>query len=718
MNYVALDTETTLIADRQGIWKVKGNYHTGTVGRAERKLRACYTSPYETPELVLGSWCTGDEQGVLMRDDFLACVAVWLARDDAHLVMHHAPFDVDVILRAAPDLREPMLQALAAGRIHDTKVMDVLDRLFRGYFDTPRPPKWELPQVQPRSLAELAEEHAGMVLNKDDALRLNFGQFLGKSSIPAEFEKYAVEDAIATYKVWHSLLLGCTSPTLWGEPAQTRADVLMQALDTWGVCVDREEAKRLHGLFSADIGPLQDGLVAAGLAAWEPVPGTTSKERISRCDPIDWAPLSLADPEWIVRIKTFQKHSVREVARRRFHLYQNAVRERLNTTVVPGMSEPPKTTDTGLLSLDPEYWADFVEDDGAGLITWKEHEKLKKILNTYLELYSRVDIVYPKVWPLKAKSGRMAYSNPNLQNVPKQKHGLRSLFVPHPGHYFVVADYNAQEVYTLCEVMHTMGLVGPLFEVLSSSEDIHYQNAARLLGKAVADVTKPERQLAKVLIFGVGGGLGPKKLAMLAHTVYNVDMTIEEARARKRQFLRVFWDIDAYLRRLQTDLDTDLKRTTGNGLDYWRRFLGVDAPGVMAVKEAFRKHEDVAVRQILWEAERSLCVTLPTSGRVRKGCLFTEGANTYFQGSAADVTKLAVANCLADGIRVVLVVHDEIVAEFPEGYPPEDAKRLVESHMLNAFRALCPKVGPYARVEAEAPLSRWGKATDKEGHTI
>ena len=62
-----------------------------------------------------------------------------------------------------------------------------------------------------------------------------------------------------------------------------------------------------------------------------------------------------------------------------------------------------------------------------------------------------------------------------------------------------------------------------------------------------------------------------------------------------------------------------------------------------------------------------------------------------------------------------MLVHDELFTEAPPDAVQEEA-RLLEEDMLAAFRLICPDVGPYARVDISAGLTKWGEATDKDGN--
>lgn len=854
MRYIAIDTETTLIEDHEGVVKANGRYVPDR--GSDRRPDFIVTAPYKTPRLIVGSWAMEVEKLtglVLQRDHMIAQVRHNLRDVGTHIVFHNAPFDVDVFCEAAPDLWPLFLHALEQDRIHDTMWLDMLVRLADGVFDIPKweAGQWVTTQFQQRSLETLAKEYCGIELNKDPNVRLGFAQFEDKP-LPDNFREYALEDAKATYSVWQALVARCPPDgKLLGEPLQTRAAVALQRLNKRGVRVDRNEAARLRALFEQDMPELQAQLVRAGLGEWVPQPGTRKAARFDGVKRIadvatgaeitstDW---QLWEDGKLRRERIFKNHWVVVAADPQFHLGQNLVRRELEQ-LVPLLPEPPPRTETGMLSLDGEWWAKHLPADHAGLNAWERHEKLKKIIGTYLKLYSSIDEVFPRWRLLGARSGRMSCAGPNVQNVPKTRHGIRSLFVPRPGYCFIKADYSYMELVTLTEVMCGFGIKGPMYDAIQNG-DPHTSTAALLLNtelipwrpitsillrdfcavdnytleriagsyplpgegtlasrlmateslltampsssgsvqlrqecssvidvttlaalirntslltllpataviwlrKAVAGevrltsldlalligreasawiaththgdvvgVSKLERQGAKALNFGIGGGLGAAKLAVYAEKTYGVKMTPDESREKRARFLQIYPDVADYLRLMNVDLNAGLIKLTGRGIGGWKKELGVDGT-IMDLKKAMRNHPLPEIRGVLLRSEHALKVELP-GGRRRDGCLFSEGANTYFQGLASDVTKQACFLAEKNGLRTVMVVHDEIVIETTPECAPGDTNRL-EWCMLEAFRQLCPNVGRFAKVEVSGPLDRWGPATDKNGKVV
>jgi DNA polymerase I-like protein with 3'-5' exonuclease and polymerase domains len=702
--FVACDTETTMIEDRKQL---------------RQKSSIINLSPYVVPKLILGTWCTEDGLNGLDRQDaFCARVRQWLQTPDVHLVFHHAPFDLRVLLKHDPTLRVYIEGALSEGRIHDTKVMDILIRLRDGYFDMPVFPQYETPQVVPRSLKELALEYARMELSKDDEVRLHFDRYADPAvPLPSEFFEYAIRDAIATMAVWQSMLRqlhpGAEMETYLSEPRQVRCDYAASYLDEKGVRIDQDEARRLRDIFVKDLDPLHLRLVAAGLGEWLPlVEGRLQVEDRPELVPSIWT----YHEGWMYR-RTVYKTKGRDPKTIRaipvFHLSTIELRRRLENVPVTGFKKLPRTP-TGLISLDAEWWKDNIPADDDGLHAWLELEKLRKILGTYLDLYAQVSHIYPKWKTLGARSGRWSCSSPNVQNIPKRKHGIRSLFVAEPGTTYVRADYSCQELLTLAQAMKDMNIVGPLLAGIQKGADLHKQTASLLLRIPESEVTKDARQTAKAVNFGVPGGLGPTKLADYAKKEYGIAWTPLQAKQVRLDFLKAYPDIRAYLERLQFSFAEALETLTHRSVAWWARDLGCQNDA-WSVKEALFKSDNVALQELVEKVQRQITVRLRT-GFVRSRCTFTEGANTGFQGLAAAVTKEAVFLARVYNLDVRLVVHDEIVIQSRPENVVQDSQTL-EFCMKTAFCSVCPDTGPFAKVEVTV-APKWGAATDAAGKEI
>jgi DNA polymerase-1 len=155
-----------------------------------------------------------------------------------------------------------------------------------------------------------------------------------------------------------------------------------------------------------------------------------------------------------------------------------------------------------------------------------------------------------------------------------------------------------------------------MLAAFARGDDLHTLTASSVLGKAPDAVTNEERQLAKVVNFGLVYGLGPAVFADYARTAYGLTLTNDEAKTLRDRFCAAY-----------------------PGLKRWHRS---QPAGAVEVRTA--------------------------SGRRRMVERFTEKLNTAVQGTGADGLKLALALIWETRHRCpsavpVLVVHDEVVIE-------------------------------------------------------
>ena len=164
---------------------------------------------------------------------------------------------------------------------------------------------------------------------------------------------------------------------------------------------------------------------------------------------------------------------------------------------------------------------------------WREYSKL---LNTYLGplpgLISQHDgRLHTTFNQHVASTGRLSTTNPNLQSIPIRTElgrEIRSAFVAEPGTRLLSADYSQVELRILAHVSGEP----KLREAFAQGEDIHAATAAEVLGKERATLTKDERNVAKMVNFGIIYGISAFGLSE------NLDIPREEAQDVHRHVSR------------------------------------------------------------------------------------------------------------------------------------------------------------------------------------
>ncbi|WP_043348320.1 DNA polymerase I [Cupriavidus basilensis] len=291
-----------------------------------------------------------------------------------------------------------------------------------------------------------------------------------------------------------------------------------------------------------------------------------------------------------------------------------------------------KKTASGAPSTDEEVLQKLAEDyplpklllDYRGLAKLKSTytDKLPKMVNPAT---GRVHTSYGQT---TAVTGRLASTEPNLQNIPvrtEEGRRIREAFIAGPGNVIVSADYSQIELRIMAHISGDENLMRSFAE----GEDVHRATAAEIFGVAPDAVSSEQRRYAKVINFGLIYGMSAFGLAG--------NLGIEREAAKHY--------IDRYFMRY---------------------------PGVARYMEETRQ---TAREQGFVETVFGRRLWLPDinggNGPRRQGAE-RAAINAPMQGTAADLIKLsmiAVQDWLErDGLgtRQVMQVHDELVLEVPQ----------------------------------------------------
>jgi DNA polymerase-1 len=287
-----------------------------------------------------------------------------------------------------------------------------------------------------------------------------------------------------------------------------------------------------------------------------------------------------------------------------------------------------------------------------------EYRTVQKSLTSYgeniiNEINPKTGRIHANFHQIGAPTGRMACTNPNVQQVPHAIEYRRCFRAPE-GRKLVIADYSQIELRILADFTGDEGFIN----AFNSGADLHRVTAAQVFSVPLEEVTADQRSFAKRLNFGVVYGIGAQRFSMMT------GLSQTEAEDLLRRYFTTYRALDTWLR------DAAVRAL--------RERTARTASGRMA-----RFNFDPADKQAASLAQRN-------------------GKNTPIQGSSADILKRAL-RLLHDKLRgtsacIVNMIHDEIVVE-ADAAQAEEIGRVVEDAMCKAGEEYVKKVP--VKVETE-----------------
>lgn len=286
-----------------------------------------------------------------------------------------------------------------------------------------------------------------------------------------------------------------------------------------------------------------------------------------------------------------------------------------------------------------------------------EYRELSKLKSTYLDalplqVNPRTGRVHTSYNQTGSVTGRIASSEPNLQNIPIRTEAgrrVRRAFVADPGHTLLSVDYSQVELRIVAHLASDQAML----DTFRRGLDIHAATAAAIYAIPLEQVTKEDRRRAKGINFGLIYGISAFGL------MRQTDLTLAESENFMQAYFRQFPGVKAYL-------------------DGMRR---------LAAEQGY-------VETVL--GRRRYFPGLQTQSNVNlRNRMEREAINAPVQGSAADIMKLAmlhVPQALRQAglqTRILLQVHDELVLECPDAELAA-AAALVQDIMEKAYTLSVP----------------------------
>lgn len=237
----------------------------------------------------------------------------------------------------------------------------------------------------------------------------------------------------------------------------------------------------------------------------------------------------------------------------------------------------------------------------------RTHDKrISTYYDNYLNFHSN-GIIHPTMWQAGTRTGRISYSDPNLQNVPKEedsedRYVVRGCFMPRPGRRYVSFDYKQMEYRMAAAYANERTAI----DAVMGGADFH---------QATADLVGITRKQAKTLNFAILYGAGDEKVAKM------LGVSLQEARRLRLKYFMA-------LHKIEKLIDDVISKGRGRG--YVVNWFG---------------------RRLY--ADKEFAYALP---------------NHLIQGGGADVVKVAMNRIDEEfpSLWMVLQVHDQLVFEMTD----------------------------------------------------
>ena len=310
-----------------------------------------------------------------------------------------------------------------------------------------------------------------------------------------------------------------------------------------------------------------------------------------------------------------------------------------------------------------------------------------------------------------ANTGRFSSSEPNLQNIPSHNKDIRKMFVASPGYVLMSSDYSQQEP----KVMTQMCGDEKMLQAYQEGKDLYAQIAAIAFNTTYENCLefnpdgttnkegKERRTSAKSILLGILYGRGIKSVAEQLHTTKEKAQIIQDKifkgfpaipkfekdsmdMAVNKGYVTTLWGRKRRLPDLQLEefefkwkdgappsndlLDFDIEDTKDTEVPEEKQYYYINK-----LDRAWGKQKRTIMDEALKEG------ILITDNGERIANAERQVVNSRIQGSAADMSKLAMILVGKDrrlqelGFRLLIPVHDELIAECPKENAKEASQR-------------------------------------------
>ena len=310
-------------------------------------------------------------------------------------------------------------------------------------------------------------------------------------------------------------------------------------------------------------------------------------------------------------------------------------------------------------------------DLAAQVLEWRGLAKLKSTYTDALPEFINPETgrIHTSYSLASTTTGRLASSDPNLQNIPirtEDGRRIRTAFVAEKGNLLVSADYSQIELRLLAHIAD----IDSLRQAFADGQDIHAMTASEMFGVPLADMTAETRRRAKAINFGIIYGISAFGLAN------QLGISRGEASDYIKAYFEKFPGIKDYMETVKQEAHAQGYVSTLFGRRIYLREIDSKIPA----RRAF--------------AERA-------------------AINAPIQGSAADIIRRAmiamppVLKKKSPKSRMLLQVHDELIFEAPES----ETDKLMQNVREVMQNACAPRLSLSVPLVVEAQAAKnWDEA--------
>ena len=356
------------------------------------------------------------------------------------------------------------------------------------------------------------------------------------------------------------------------------------------------------------------------------------------------------------------------------------------------------------------------------------YRALVKLIDTYIDkLPNEVFTdgrIHGRFNQYGADTGRFSSKNPNLQNIPSHDKKIRKMFVASDGYVMMSSDFSQQEPKCLAALCRKAG-DSQMYNTFMDGKDLYSEIASKSFHKSYEECCefapdgsknppeyKERRAQAKTILLGVLYGRGTASVAEQLGVSNKEASEIKESvfkgfpaiKKFERESIEMAEDLGYVTtvcgrkRRLPSMMLPDYEVKWKDGVAPDNDPLAFDSEISTEVPEALERKWFTRIKRANFQTKRKVFEEANKEGiwivdHTREKDV-TKVVNARIQGSAADLTKLAMIELYNNarlkelGFRLLIQVHDEVIAECPEENAKECAKLLAETMSKAAEKIL------------------------------